>query len=134
MENDMMGGILHGPGTFAMGCPSSHGSKADHTIECIYYMLSEAQKEYDLAPKLYLQLDNCTSSNKTPAVLAFIAMLIEMGIFTEAEINLLFPGHTHIDIDQLFSAWLRRMIDRDSRNVTRQRFLESIRTHKRDKK
>ena len=132
LSEGFMGVIVHKVKTYAIRMSWATPSKINQTIECLHHVLLDLQKEYTLPKKLALQMDNSTASNKTPAVLIFVAWLIEKGIFTEAEINLLFPGHTHIDIDQLFSAWLRRIIDRYCLNVTRQRIMEAIRTHRRD--
>ena len=134
LQEGFMGTIVHKVQAHAFMITWATSNKVDQTIECIYRTLLETQETYDLPPKLFLQMDNHTGSNKTPAVLAFIAWLIETGVFTEAEINLLFPGHTHIDIDQLFSAWLRRVLDRSRRNVTRTRLMDSIKTHTRNKR
>ena len=130
----LVGVIAHKLGTWAISLSPFTKGKVDETIECIYHVIQQLQVSYDLPPKLYLQMDNHTGSNKTPAVIEFIAWMIETGVFTEAEVNFLFPGHTHIDIDQLFSAWIRRVLDRSRRNVTRSRLLESIRTHRKDPK
>ena len=132
LSEGFMGVIVHKVKTYAIRMSWATPSKINQTIECLHHVLLDLQKEHTLPKKLVVQMDNSTASNKTPAVLIFVAWLIEKGIFTEAEINLLFPGHTHIDIDQLFSAWLRRIIDRYCLNVTRQRIMEAIRTHRRD--
>ena len=80
-------------------------------------------KREALAPVLYLQLDNTARENKNQYVMAFLAYLVQAGIFSEvsiAKINIiksmnsillyfqiylsfLMVGHTHEDIDQVFS-------------------------------
>lgn len=132
LSEGFMGVIVHKVSAHAIMIPWATSSKVDGTIESLFHVIADVQKNFTTPRKLYLQLDNHTGSNKTPAVLTFIAWLVETGVFTEAEINLLFPGHTHIDIDQLFSAWMRRVISRTKRNVTRSRLMESIRTYSRD--
>lgn len=52
---------------------------------------------------LYIQLDNTSKDNKNVFVKAFFSWLIIIGIFDEIHVNYLPVGHTHEDIDQLFS-------------------------------
>lgn len=52
---------------------------------------------------LHLQLDDCYRENKNRYIMAFSAYLIEMGIFKEIYISFLMVGHTHEDVDQVFS-------------------------------
>ena len=54
-------------------------------------------------PTLWLQLDNTCKDNKNRYLFAYAHMLVDMGLFQEVEINFLPVGHTHCDIDQLFS-------------------------------
>ena len=52
---------------------------------------------------LWLQLDNASGENKNQWMLAFLSWLIHLGWFTEIMVSMMMPGHTHIDIDQMFS-------------------------------
>jgi hypothetical protein len=52
---------------------------------------------------LYVQLDNTSKDNKNVYVKAFLSFLVLRGIFEEIHVNYLPVGHTHEDIDQLFS-------------------------------
>ena len=52
---------------------------------------------------LYLQLDNCCPTNKNRIMLAWAACLVKHGWFKEVHLSYLMVGHTHEDIDQLFS-------------------------------
>lgn len=52
---------------------------------------------------LYLQADNCWAENKNIYVFAFLCFLIKLDVFTDIYYNFLPTGHTHEDIDQLFS-------------------------------
>ena len=58
---------------------------------------------------LYLELDDCGRENKNRYVLAFLALLVEEKVFEEIEIGFLMKGHTHEDIDQLFSCVSRHL-------------------------
>jgi hypothetical protein len=60
-------------------------------------------------PLLWLQLDNASGENKNRWMLAFLCWLVHHGWFYEITVCFLPPGHTHIDIDQMFSTmaiWL----------------------------
>src|SRR5450759_3233498 len=52
---------------------------------------------------LYVQLDNTSRENKNKYTMAYFNMLIEKGIFKKIKIGFLLVGHTHDQIDQMFS-------------------------------
>ncbi|KAL3675867.1 hypothetical protein R1sor_025815 [Riccia sorocarpa] len=60
-----------------------------------------------------LQMDNSAKDNKDIHVLAFCSELVKRGIFETVEVNFLMVGHTHEDIDALFSKVSARTINKD---------------------
>jgi hypothetical protein len=55
-------------------------------------------------------MDNAASENKNRWLVAFLCWLIHKGWFFEVMVSFLPPGHTHVDIDQMFSTlaiWLK---------------------------
>ena len=48
-------------------------------------------------------MDNCGRENKNKYVLAYLAFLVKQRMFSEAEVSFLPVGHTHEDVDQMFS-------------------------------
>ena len=50
-----------------------------------------------------IQADNCWSENKNRYVLGFLAKLVQDEVFKTVELHFLLQGHTHEDIDALFS-------------------------------
>ena len=54
-------------------------------------------------PIIFVQLDNTSSTNKNNIQVAVMAALVELGIVREVWLNFLPVGHTHEDIDQMFS-------------------------------
>ena len=54
-------------------------------------------------PHLYLQLDNTSRENKNWCVLTYLAVLIFVGVFETVGVSFLPVGHTHEDIDAVFS-------------------------------
>ena len=83
----------------------THFTKESNTnLEVLRRVLeSEMASRGSLPPKLILQLDNTSQENKNSRMFAFLAMLVERGIFKEIEVNFLPVGHTHEDIDAVFS-------------------------------
>ena len=68
------------------------------------------------APTLYLQADNCYKENKNQYTLFYLALLIAWGWFDDVYMSFLPTGHTHEDIDRLFS-YLRIILKRDEYNT-----------------
>ena len=52
---------------------------------------------------IYCKLDNCPSENKNQFMLGCLCWLVHLHIFTTIHLSFLPVGHTHEDIDQLFS-------------------------------
>jgi hypothetical protein len=59
-----------------------------------------------LPPIIFVQLDNTSTTNKNNIFAALSAALVELGVSREIWINLIYlpVGHTHEDIDQMFSS------------------------------
>ena len=65
--------------------------------------------ECPLPRTLYIQLDNTTRENKNQTFLAYLCMLVDKGIFDKIKVGFLLVGHTHDQIDQMFSTFSRRL-------------------------
>ncbi len=52
---------------------------------------------------LYVQADNCYAENKNTYVFSFLSLLTALDIFKDIYFSFLIVGHTHEDINQLFS-------------------------------
>ncbi|CAG0896668.1 unnamed protein product [Darwinula stevensoni] len=87
---------------FAYVDMSQYPHDSNLTIEVILRTLLRMKE--DLKPKLFLQMDNCTRENKNKYLCALAHLLVEEGIFDEVLFNFHPVGHTHEDIDQLFSS------------------------------
>ncbi len=53
----------------------------------------------------YLQVDNCWRENKNITMFSFLGTLILRDWFDKVYLFSLLLGHTHEDIDQMFSIW-----------------------------
>ncbi|KAL3694056.1 hypothetical protein R1sor_007707 [Riccia sorocarpa] len=94
-------------------------------VDSIYFELhgsgSEPTAATDTVPTTFtklpraflLQMDNSAKDNKNIHVLAFCSELVKRGIFETVDVNFLMVGHTHEDIDALFSKVSARTINKD---------------------
>ncbi|XP_062609674.1 uncharacterized protein LOC134271502 [Saccostrea cucullata] len=73
------------------------------TLNILLKVLWNHSKGKPLPPVLYLQADNCFRENKNKYVLSFLELLVRKRIFYEVQLSFLHVGHTHEDIDQMFS-------------------------------
>ena len=55
-------------------------------------------------------MDNCWRENKNKYALAYLSYLIQCNVFDQIELSFLPVGHTHIDIDQLFSTFPKYLL------------------------
>jgi hypothetical protein len=55
---------------------------------------------------LHLQFDNCSHENKNKYMLAYCHWLVFNQVFRSITISFLLVGHTHEDIDQMFSTFV----------------------------
>ncbi|XP_078593186.1 uncharacterized protein LOC144871538 [Branchiostoma floridae x Branchiostoma japonicum] len=97
----------------------SHGEKkcyarVDHmqyphdtnlTLNFLTDILVEAAKDRNghLPPVLYVQMDNKAGECKNRWILAYCCLLVHLNVVRKVKISYLMVGHTHEDIDQLFS-------------------------------
>ncbi|XP_074638569.1 uncharacterized protein LOC141897040 [Acropora palmata] len=51
----------------------------------------------------YWQMDNCFQDCKKIYILGFCAFLVMAGVFKKVKLSYLLAGHTHEDVDQMFS-------------------------------
>lgn len=112
IKQKVMGVIAHGHGSYLYVGQPPLPSGANFTLECLWRTLMKLHAAYTenamrFPRYLTVQMDNA-SDNKAHAVLAFVAHLVEGGVFDSVALNFLMVGHTHEDIDQLFSVISRR--------------------------
>lgn len=76
-------------------------------ISIIWHHICEVSKQEPLPPTLYVQLDNCYRENKNVYILSFLEWMVQLGIFKKIRLSFMVVGHTHCDIDQLHSVWIK---------------------------
>lgn len=95
------GAIVHGRGQH---CYVDVNEVPHDSNLSIMVLLLILQRYADQLPKvLYLQMDNCGRENKNKYVFAFLCLLVELEVFEKVKVSFLMVGHTHEDIDQMFS-------------------------------
>jgi hypothetical protein len=103
---------FHGRDTYIF--PSSKFVKggSNWTIQCLLEALSsEAHKEghVNFPRTWFIQMDNCSGDNKNKFVFSFLSTLVAKGYFDTIVVSFLPVGHTHEDVDQLFSILAARL-------------------------
>ena len=100
----LIGVIAHGIGSWVYTMSDKWKSDANVTIEVLQRVLTAIEQQRGGLPStLYVQMDNCGRENKNQWVLAYLSWLVQRGVFETIELSFLPVGHTHEDIDQLFS-------------------------------
>lgn len=85
--------------------PNNVTQGPNFTLNIIYKHLYNVftNVKYVRAPVLHIQADNCWKENKNKYTMYFCALLIHWGWFDVVHLSFLPVGHTHEDIDRLFS-------------------------------
>jgi len=114
----LIGALVHGIGPWIYTMSHQFAADSNVTIEVLQRVLTDLETELykgrSFPPKLYLQMDNCVRENKNVAVLAYLSWLVQRRIFQQVFISFLPVGHTHEDIDQV---WSRTSIKMRGNNV-----------------
>ena len=97
---------FHGRETFLFPRVPYHDKGSNWTIQCVSSALENLAKsdpDKKLPKTLFLQLDNCSGDNKNKYVFGYFSSLVSNGTFNTVVLSFLVVGHTHEDVDQLFS-------------------------------
>ena len=75
---------------------------------------SSSTPQFKKLPRhFHLQMDNSAKDNKNQTMIAFASELVKRGIFETVTLCFLMPGHTHEDIDAVFSRVSTRISHRE---------------------
>jgi hypothetical protein len=102
----LLGAIVHGIGMWVFTMSHRFQADSNATIEVLQRLLKEIEQKNPgkrLPKKLYVQMDNCVRENKNKYVLGYLSWLVQRRVFDEIQLSFLPVGHTHEDIDQMFS-------------------------------
>ena len=102
------GALVHGFKSFVSIIPDHEAQGHNVTINMLWTCITEFYKDRKYRPDvLFMQLDNTTKQNKGQYLYGFLALLVERGIFKKVVLSFLPKGHTHEDIDQMFSRMVK---------------------------
>eukprot|EP00731_Ephydatia_muelleri_P038423 Em0757g1a len=118
LKTHIIGGLTHGHGEFPQD--------SNLTLSILLSILNNInRKEHRLPDTLYLQMDNCSRENKNKYVYGVLGYLVLKGIFRKVRLSFLPVGHTHEDIDQMFSRFSSYLNKNDA--VTPGELMEALR-------
>ena len=87
LRTHLTGAIVHGHGTRGyidfLQWPHDPNLIINVLLRILSEVLPKAATQRGAPRKLYLQLDNCVRENKNKFVLCFLALLVELNIFSE---------------------------------------------------
>jgi hypothetical protein len=66
-------------------------------------------KPCGLPPNFYFQLDNTCRENKNNLLFSYLHMLLKKNVFQKIKVGFLLVGHTHDNIDQMFSRFSTKL-------------------------
>ncbi|XP_071125906.1 uncharacterized protein [Mytilus edulis] len=118
MKTHVTGAINHGTHQkFVFTDIYQYKHDSNLTLNILMKLLWKASKGRPLPPVLYLQADNCFRENKNKFILSFLELLVHRRVFYEIQLSFLYVGHTHEDIDQIFSVFSDRLRHTDATTV-----------------
>ena len=79
-----------------------------------------------LLENLLLQLDNCAKENKNWYLFSYLSLLVARGVFKTIQLGFLMVGHTHEDIDAMFSRFSEKL--RVGQTFTLPHLMDTLRT------
>ncbi|XP_071500356.1 uncharacterized protein [Diadema antillarum] len=101
LPSHITGTIVHGRGQHMFVDTKEYPHDSNLTSTILLQVLHRYATT--LPDTLYLQMDNCGRENKNQCILGLCALLVELDVFKKVKLCFLMKGHTHEDIDQLFS-------------------------------
>ncbi len=127
IRNHLFGAIVHGRALYGFSYLDNCKHGTNLTIEALHRVLIKEWLRGGKEPLprvLFLQLDNCSKQNKSQFLIAYLGLLVGWDVFEEVILSFLPVGHTHEDIDQLFSRIAIFLRKNDAR--ARQEFHEAF--------
>ncbi|XP_055998549.1 uncharacterized protein LOC125678464 [Ostrea edulis] len=104
LHHHVTGVLAHGQKkSYIFTWTDKFGMDCNITINCLLEVLNDISEENSLPPTLYIQADNSAKDNKNFILMGFLANLVQRKIFKKIKLSFLMVGHTHEDVDQMFS-------------------------------
>jgi hypothetical protein len=96
-------GFMHMMYTWADNFPKDPNVTCSTLLEALKDLRKLMGDDWLMPDKLYAQFDNCSGENKNQVTMTFLCILVHFGVFNKIKVSFLQVGHTHEDIDQMFS-------------------------------
>jgi hypothetical protein len=104
LKTKLYAALVHGWGACCYVFNAHLPGETNVTVNVLHETLQQYQYHGNaLPPVLSLQLDNTVKDNKSKYLFAYLQGLVDCGVFKEINVFFFQVGHTHCDIDQLFS-------------------------------
>ncbi|CAH1271076.1 LAMB1 [Branchiostoma lanceolatum] len=116
----LTGALVHGQQrAFVYAWTEKFRMDTNITVNVLISILLELAKDYNghLPNTLYLQLDNSAKECKNKYIIAFAAWLVHLRVFRKVKLGYLMPGHTHEDVDQMFSRFSTHLDKRNAATI-----------------
>ena len=107
LDCHVIGSIIEDVGVYLEFSYKNIGDDANVVIDNVHKAIIRTRADRKAKGKafpevLYLQLDN-VSHNKGMNLYTYLSFLVHTGVFRKVKVNYLLVGHTHENIDQVFS-------------------------------
>ena len=103
LATKLMGAIAYGHGFYGYWSLPERAASSNLTLTALCRIIRDVSDRGPLPNKLQIQMDNTAKDNKNHYLLGFCGMLIAERLFETVEVLFLPVGHTHQDVDQVFS-------------------------------
>ena len=103
LQTRIIGVKVHGRGKFFYLIPPNFPHTDDITWSILFDVLNRLGLPSAETNRIWIQMDNTCAHNKTKLSVALLKLLVSRAGFKEAVLGFLPVGHTHEDIDALFS-------------------------------
>ncbi|XP_078659995.1 uncharacterized protein LOC144904736 [Branchiostoma floridae x Branchiostoma belcheri] len=117
LETHITGAIVHGRNTYALIDLSQYPHDSNLAMNSLLHILVSEAGNGPLPPILNIQVDNCGRENKNRFFLGLMALLVKRNFFEEITVNFLMVGHTHEDVDAVFSQFSHRLDRKDAKTI-----------------
>ncbi|CAH1252417.1 Hypp9281 [Branchiostoma lanceolatum] len=118
LETHITGAIVHGRNTYALIDLSQYPHDSNLAMNSLLHILVSEANNGPLPPTLNVQVDNCGRENKNRFFLGLMAFLVKTDYFEEITVNFLMVGHTHEDVDAVFSQFSHKLDRKDAKTTS----------------
>ncbi|XP_062582881.1 uncharacterized protein LOC134244642 [Saccostrea cucullata] len=106
VHHHVTGILAHGQGkSYVFTWTDKFSCDSNITMNCLLRVFDDIAQQRRLPPTLFLQADNSAKDNRNFIIMGFLGSLVLRKMFKKVKLSFLMVGHTHEDVDQMFS-WI----------------------------